>query len=102
MIQFRTRVFQTTRRLARIHTVHERFLHHGPACGGDVPESIEHIMLECPRWEWHRRNFGMLGARRRRSGGGPGGGCAHMPVGTYLYLHAVGDGYPVAVPGLAR
>jgi hypothetical protein len=32
------------------------------------------------------------GARRRRSGGGPGGGCARMPVGTYLYLHAVGVG----------
>jgi hypothetical protein len=42
------------------------------------------------------------GARRRRSGGGPGGGCARMPVGTYLYLHAVGVGNPVALPGLAR
>jgi hypothetical protein len=29
-------------------------------------------------------------AHRRRSGGGPGGGCVRMPVGTYLYLHAVG------------
>jgi hypothetical protein len=38
----------------------ERFLHHCPASGGDVPESIEHIMLECPRWECHRRNFGTL------------------------------------------
>ena len=42
------------------------------------------------------------GARRRRSGGGPGGGCARRPVGTYLYLHAVGAGNPIAVPGLAR
>jgi hypothetical protein len=25
-----------------------------------------------------------------------------MPVGTHLYLHAVGDGNHVAVPGLAR
>jgi hypothetical protein len=41
------------------------------------------------------------GPRRRRSGG-PGGGCARRPVGTYLYLHAVGAGNPVAVPGLAR
>jgi hypothetical protein len=44
----------------------------------------------------------MFGARRRRSVGGPGGGCARRPVGTYLYLHAVGAGNPIAVPGLAR
>jgi hypothetical protein len=25
-----------------------------------VPESIEHILLECPRWENHRRNFEAL------------------------------------------
>jgi hypothetical protein len=28
--------------------------------------------------------------------------CARMPVGTYLYLHAVGAGNPVAVSCLAR
>jgi hypothetical protein len=44
----------------------------------------------------------IVGARRRRSGGGPGEGCAHRPVGTYLYLHAVGVGNHVAVLGLAR
>jgi hypothetical protein len=43
-----------------------------------------------------------LSARRRSSGGAPGGGCARKPVGTYLYLHAVGAGNPVAVPCLAR
>jgi hypothetical protein len=32
----------------------------------------------------------------------PGGRCARKPVGTYLYLHAVGVGSPVAMPGLAR
>jgi hypothetical protein len=37
-----------------------------------------------------------------RSGGGPGGGCARRPVGTYLYLHPVGGGNPIAVPCLAR
>jgi hypothetical protein len=37
-----------------------RFLHHCHACGGDVPESIEHILRECPRWECHCRNFGTL------------------------------------------
>jgi hypothetical protein len=42
------------------------------------------------------------GARRRRSGGGPGEGCARRPVVTSLYLHAVGAGIPVAVPRLAR
>jgi hypothetical protein len=40
-------------------------------------------------------------ARRRRSGG-PGEGCAGMPVGTYLYLHAVGASNHVAMLGLAR
>jgi hypothetical protein len=40
--------------------MHGRFLHHCHACGGDVPESIEHILLECPRWECRRRSFGML------------------------------------------
>jgi hypothetical protein len=25
-----------------------------------VPESVEHILLECLRWECHRRNFGKL------------------------------------------
>jgi hypothetical protein len=60
MIQFRTRVFPTTRHLARIHAMQERFLHHCHACSGDVPESIENILLECPRWQYHRRNFGAL------------------------------------------
>jgi hypothetical protein len=47
-------------RLVRIHAMPGRFLHHCPACGGDVLESIEHVLLECPRWEYHRRNFGAL------------------------------------------
>jgi hypothetical protein len=42
------------------------------------------------------------GARRQCGGGGPGGGCAHKPVGTYLYLHAVGDDNKITVPCLAR
>jgi hypothetical protein len=42
------------------------------------------------------------GARRRRRGGGLGEECARRPVGTYLYLHAVGGGNHVAVPCLAR
>jgi hypothetical protein len=46
--------------------------------------------------------YNIHGARRRRSGGGPGEGCARRPVGTYLYLHAVGVGNHVAVLGLAR
>jgi hypothetical protein len=27
---------------------------------GTCPKSIEHISLECPRWEYHRHNFGAL------------------------------------------
>jgi hypothetical protein len=42
------------------------------------------------------------GARRRRSGGGSGEGCARRPVGTNLYLHAVGACNSVAVPCMAR
>jgi hypothetical protein len=38
----------------------ERLLHHCPACGGELPQYIEHIMRECQRWEYHRRNFGTL------------------------------------------
>jgi hypothetical protein len=44
----------------------------------------------------------LTGARRRRSGGGHGEGCARRLVGTYLYLHAVGAGIPIAVPIMAR
>jgi hypothetical protein len=36
------------------------------------------------------------------AGGGPGGGCARRPVGTYLYLYAVGARNSVPVHGLAR
>jgi hypothetical protein len=60
----------------------------------------------CPLADCHLRNFSLScvgwGARRRRRGGGPGEGCARRPVGTYLYLHAVGVGNPIAVPCLAR
>jgi hypothetical protein len=59
MIQFRTRVFPKTRRLVRINAITDHFLHH-LACGGDVRESIEHVMLECPRQEPHRRKFVIL------------------------------------------
>jgi hypothetical protein len=41
-------------------------------------------------------------ARRRGNGGGPGEGCASMPVGTYLHLHEVGAGNHVTVPSMAR
>jgi hypothetical protein len=40
--------------------------------------------------------------RWRRSGGGPGGGCACMHVSTYLYLHVVGASNHVAVLSLGR
>jgi hypothetical protein len=43
-IQFRTRVFSTARRLARIHAMLGSFLHHCHACGGDVPKYIEHML----------------------------------------------------------
>jgi hypothetical protein len=41
-------------------------------------------------------------ARRRRSGGGPGGGYARTPAGTHPHLRVVGNGNPMAVSGLAR
>jgi hypothetical protein len=43
-----------------------------------------------------------LASHRRRSGGGPGKGCARRTVGTYLYLHAGGASNPLTVLGLAR
>lgn len=38
----------------------ERFLEHCPACGGGESETIEHMLVECPRWGYHRHNFGLL------------------------------------------
>jgi hypothetical protein len=47
IIHFRTRVFSIADRLANIHAMLERFLHHHhPPCGGDVLESIERIKLD--------------------------------------------------------
>jgi hypothetical protein len=42
------------------------------------------------------------GARRPRSGGGPGEGCARRPVGAYLYLHAMVAGNHVALLDFSR
>jgi hypothetical protein len=50
IIRFRTRVRPTARRLARIHAMPRRLLCHCHACGGDVPEYMEPVVLECPRW----------------------------------------------------
>jgi hypothetical protein len=45
----------------------------------------------------------LRGAHWRRSGGGPGGGCARGPVGTHAHrLLVVGASNPIAVPCLAR
>jgi hypothetical protein len=68
---------------------------------------LGHSFLLASHWRTERNRRWLhqllgLGARRRRSGGGPGEGCARRPVGTYLYLHAVGDDNPIAVLGLAR
>jgi hypothetical protein len=49
-----------TRRLARSHAMPARFLHHYPTCNMDVPEYIEYFLLEWPRLDCHRRNFGTL------------------------------------------
>jgi hypothetical protein len=43
-----------------------------------------------------------VGARRQRSGGGPGGGCVRKPVRVHPHLLVVGDGNPFFVLGLAR
>ena len=50
MIQLRTRAFPTTRRLAKACSLLVEFLHRCPVCSQDVPESIPHMLLECPRW----------------------------------------------------
>jgi hypothetical protein len=59
-------------------------------------------MLRASHASISTREYIRVGARRRRNGGGLGGGCARTPVGTYLYLHAVGASNPVTVPSLAR
>jgi hypothetical protein len=58
---------------------------------------VVHVAMKIPQ-----KILSGVSARQWRSGGGPGGGCARKPVGTYLYLHAVGAGNLVAVPSLAR
>jgi hypothetical protein len=40
--------------------------------------------------------------RRWRSGGGPGGGCARMLVGTHPHLLVVGEWTPIVVQSVAR
>jgi hypothetical protein len=62
-----------------------------------------YVIFCCPEYVRWLTTLSDLGARRRRSGGGPGGGCARKPVGTYLRrLRAMGVGTHVAVPCLAR
>jgi hypothetical protein len=46
--------------------------------------------------------IGNVGARRRRNGGVPGGGCAMQARRHSPRLLVVGDGNPMAVQGLAR
>ena len=50
MVQRRTRAFPTARRLAKARSLSAEFLHRCPVCSQDVPESIPHMLLECPRW----------------------------------------------------
>ena len=50
ILQLRTRAFPTTRRLAKARTLPDRFLQHCPVCAQPVPESIPHMLIECPRW----------------------------------------------------
>jgi hypothetical protein len=55
------------------------------------------VMVKTP-WYVSYFKYDHDGAGRRRSGvGGPEEGYARMPVGIYLYLHAVGAGNHVVV-----
>ena len=42
--------FSTARRLAKARSLSAEFLHWCPVCSYDVPESIPHMLLECPPW----------------------------------------------------
>lgn len=57
MIQLRTRVFPTLRRLARIKALPDQYLDHCPLCGDNVPETVEHMLSVCPRWNSHRQEL---------------------------------------------
>jgi hypothetical protein len=61
------------------------FADHLARCGGDASVHTVHSWLVTAP-----------------AAGGPGGGRARMPVGTYLYLHAVCVGNPIAVPCMER
>ena len=50
MIQLRTRTFPTLPRLTHIMSrINQQYRNLGPFCNSCVPESITHLIIECPR-----------------------------------------------------
>ncbi|PVU92805.1 hypothetical protein BB561_003615 [Smittium simulii] len=47
----RTRAFGNTRRYAKSGFIEKRFIEECPFCRNIAPETIEHMLLECSRWQ---------------------------------------------------
>ena len=51
MIQLRTSAFPTLPRLTHIMScINQQYRNLCPFCNSCVPESITHLIIECPRW----------------------------------------------------
>lgn len=53
----RTRTFWTTRLLAKCKLISDFYLNNCPFCKGEVKESIEHLLIECPNWGGLRKEY---------------------------------------------
>ena len=59
MIQLRTRAFPTLRRLLAhtIPSINEQYHKSCPSCDHSVPESVTHLLFECPRRNRYRKQL---------------------------------------------
>jgi hypothetical protein len=67
-------------------------------------QSIRQLKYVGPRNSFYGAQLELMGARRRRNNGSPGGGCARMHVGTHPNPLVVGVGNLIVVrvqPGMA-
>jgi len=57
LLQCRTGAFWTAKRAAKSGLIDDRYRNECPCCGNAVPETLEHMMLVCPKWEYLRQRM---------------------------------------------